>query len=162
MKYFLAFKGVEETDDNNVFTLINGDLIHAELDTNNNLKTLCHFTGRFADEKELKDTIIRLNPVFKKNEDDELVIAWKRLNEGVEEINYNSVIYNDTVDYLNYDNLTEEQVAAIEKLNKNITKETPALLIVNNKKLVASQTTPLSTSGMVSFFTDNKIIKSEK
>lgn len=75
-----------------------------------------------------------------------------------------SVAYNYDLDikYLNYDNLTEEQVAAIEKLNKNITKETPALLIVNNKKLVASQTTPLSTSGMVSFFTDNKIIKSEK
>ena len=69
-------------------------LIHKELDTNNNLKVLCFFTGRYADESELKATIIRLNPVFKDNEDDELVIAWKRLNDGVEEINYNSIIYS--------------------------------------------------------------------
>lgn len=105
MKYFLAFKRVNRSGENEDFTLINGGLIHKVLDTNNNLKALCFFTGRYADESELKDTIIRLNPVFKDNEDDELVIAWKRLNEGVEEINYNSVIYNATVDYLNYDNL---------------------------------------------------------
>lgn len=69
--------------------------------------------------------------------------------------------YDLDVKYLNYDNLTEEQVSAITKLNDKITKETPALLIVNNKKLVASQTTPLSTSGMVSFLTENEIIKTQ-
>ena len=94
MKYFLAFKKVNGNGENDDFTLINGNLIHQELDTNSNLKSLCFFTGRYADESELKATIIRLNPVFKDNEDDELVIAWKRLNDGVEEINYNSIIYS--------------------------------------------------------------------
>ncbi len=107
MKYFLAFKKVNGNGENDDFTLIKGNLIHKELDTNNNLKALCFFTGRYADEIELKATIIRLNPAFKDNEDDELVIAWKRFNDGVEEINYNSVIYGDTVSYLNYDNLVD-------------------------------------------------------
>lgn len=68
--------------------------------------------------------------------------------------------YNLDIKYLNYDNLKEEEISAITKLDENITKDTPALLIVNNKKLVASQTTPASTSGLVSFLTENKIIKS--
>ena len=107
MKYFLAFKKVNGNGENDDFTLIKGNLIHKELDTNNNLKALCFFTGRYADEIELKATIIRLNPAFKDNEDDELVIAWKRLNDGVEEINYNSIIYSYAFGYLNFDNLVD-------------------------------------------------------
>lgn len=69
--------------------------------------------------------------------------------------------YDLDVKYLNYDELSEDEINAITKLDASISKETPAILIVKNKKLVASKTTTLTISGFVEFLKENKIISEE-
>ena len=69
--------------------------------------------------------------------------------------------YDLDVKYLNYDELSEDEINAITKLDDSISKETPAILIVKNKKLVASKTTTLTISGFVEFLKENKIISEE-
>lgn len=66
--------------------------------------------------------------------------------------------YNLDIKYLAYDKLSEKEIEEITKLDSNISKETPAVLIVKNKKLVASKTTPLTISNFVDFFNEQGVI----
>lgn len=111
MKYFLSFK--KEINGTERFYFIPNELIHSELNTNNNLCALCKFTGRFENEEELKKAIIKLVPKFEKNRDAQLVIARKRTINGVKETKYNSVIYSAWSYYLNYDNLLDLIVSKV-------------------------------------------------
>lgn len=121
MKYFLAFDTEDCNPDLARYIIIPNNLISRDLDANNNLKALCYFTCKFEDERELKETIIRLLPTYREYSEIKLVLVRSIEVNGESKILANKVLYSNASRYFNKEYLANELMNKLQN-EKFLTK----------------------------------------